>query len=109
MADAEPFQICEDFGESFGVEAFDALTAIGGDDAEELGICFEKARGERAALLFEMLEHPYLGGEAGGGIGAVVGFHHASVEGEIHGGAERILDLEHGTTWMARAGVSVDF
>ena len=94
MAHAEFFEFGEDFVAAFVVEVFDAAAAVGGDDAEALGIGFEKARHEWAAAGLEEFEDFGFLREAFLGFWAVVRFDDTAIECEMDGGAESVFDLQ---------------
>ena len=64
-----------------GIEVFDAGAAIGGDDAGLDGVGLEQARDEVASARFEKRRMRTSSLETLLGIGTVVGFEDAAIEG----------------------------
>ena len=95
MADTERLQLGEQALESLSVEMLDPLAAIGRDDLGKRRIRLEKSRDEGATAPLQMPQDPHFRLETTHRIGPVVGFDDPSIEAQVNGRTQCVLDLQH--------------
>ena len=90
---AVAFKFREQFLQSFVIDPFYARSTTGGDDSHFDGVRFEQARHKFAPLLLQISKHLNLMSETLAGVGAVIGFHDPTIEGQVHGRAQRVFNF----------------
>ncbi len=89
---AVAFKFREQFLQSLVIEPFHARPTTGGNDSHFDRVGFEQARHKFAPLLLQISKHLNLMSETLAGVGAVIGFHDPTIEGQAHGRAQRVFN-----------------
>lgn len=77
------------------VQMFHHAATTGDDEPQGLRVGLQQPGHELAAVRLEVAQHAHLVVEALRGIGAMELFDDPTIEGQVHGGAQRIFDFQH--------------